>query len=198
MPLQKNQIHLEKLRNATKPLHDELEVLTASDSMLDKVSLPAYRRFLSIHYLHHLLIAKQIQEAKLQILDWPECIRIAALQKDLEMLNADVSFADEMISDMDLRHSSQEACVGLCYVSEGSSMGNRMMLKHFKQDKHFRSWNADNFLSSSDRNFKKRWQSLLTMIHEAGEKNYGNLEAGGLFGFQSFATLWKKVDAISN
>ncbi|MEO9870314.1 biliverdin-producing heme oxygenase [Ekhidna sp.] len=181
-------LYLTNLRNATRKAHERLELLTESDLFFEQPSKAYYSKLLQTHYYHHLTIAKHttaIANDGNKILDWPDCIRLDALRKDLSQLGVEVS------DSIDISTTKPAAyVVGLCYVSEGSCMGNQMMLQALKKHEEFNSWQASYFFESCKKDFGIRWKSFLEAMHPYGEHDYDKLESGSLHGFELFEKIW--------
>ncbi|MEO1049309.1 MAG: biliverdin-producing heme oxygenase [Bacteroidota bacterium] len=186
--------YLTDLRQATRPSHDALEQLTEGGKLMDdQPDLNIYKKLLATHYRFHLEVSRQVKSHNIEVLDWPECNRIAALKNDLDQLNIDANN-----QDITLPISSPSFAIGLCYVSEGSCMGNQMMLNSLKDNSTFQSWQADHFLSSCKESFGERWKDFKAIMQPYGESDYASLEAGALAGFDLFAQLWKSEVSRNN
>lgn len=192
---QKPPQYLSNLRAATQNAHKELERITGSETVMNEITLNWYVKMLSVHLLHHSTIANHLKENHIStILDWPLCSRIPALQKDLEQLNEQ---APDKPSFVQFPSKSYAFAIGLCYVSEGSCMGNQMMYKQFKRNEQFVLWGASSFFQECSKDWGVRWKAFMQIMHEVGSSDYKQLEKGALFGFQHFGELWKSRSSPS-
>lgn len=179
--------YLENLRAATTDAHRELELYAHSPNLLsNSPTKEIYKKLIQAHYTFHLHIASlfRMHSSITPILDWPNCARIDELRKDLMDL-------DLVVKPLNVTHNfnstiNQAYVFGICYVSEGSCLGNQMMLKHLEKSEIFNSWNAKSFFESCTVNFKERWQTFLKEMHHFGINNYEDLETGALDGFAYF------------
>ena len=187
--------YLVKLRTATQASHKELEQITESESAINGIDLEWYTHFLKTHLYHHKVIADHLTKNHIEdILDWPKCRRISALEQDLLQLTG---YASDNNSFIPLPSNTFAFAVGLCYVSEGSCMGNQMMYKHFRSDEQFQSWQASSFFKECANEWGMRWKAFRAIMDEVGNSNYEELEKGAIFGFQRFGKLWKKDQSNS-
>lgn len=190
--MRKTPTYLHKIRSATQPAHQALEQLTESERLLtDTPDKSLYTRLLLTHFQYHIELGRLVQHARLEILDWPSCSRIAALRADLRQLQISPQSSAHTIS-----YRSAAYVMGLCYVSEGSCLGNQMMHNKMKESQVFLSWQADRFFMSCREGFAQRWKSFLQLMEPYGEQHYAELEAGCLAGFELFKKLWLESTAI--
>lgn len=183
--------YLSNLRAATREAHESLETLTQSHKLIEQ-EVPdreVYQTLLTCHYLFHKEVARHVEAtlpAGEELLDWPACNRIPALKADLEQLG--VKLPEEDVEYLPVK--SYSYAVGLCYVSEGSCLGNQQMLKVLSAKEEFNSWNANNFFLSCREGFGQRWRSFMGLMDTHGTQHYSDLEAGGIEGFELFKKLW--------
>lgn len=185
--------YLHTLRAATKEAHQSLEALTGGEQMIrGELDQTQYQRLLGSHFLYHQELARhftRMEPSTQAILDWPACKRIPALQTDLKQLHVVLQASD--FSQLDLR--SPAFTMGLCYVSEGSCLGNQQLLRALQSQPTFVSWKADHFFQSCREGFGERWKTFLSLLHPYGESSYPDLEAGAVAGFDYFKQLWTEL-----
>lgn len=183
--------YLNNLRAATRQAHESLETLTQSHKLIeqDVPDRKVYETLLTCHYLFHKEVARHV-EATLSdgaaLLDWPACNRIPALKADLDKLGVTLTEPGKE----NLPTQSLAYAVGLCYVAEGSCLGNQQMLKVLSAKPEFNNWQADNFFLSCREGFGQRWRTFMGLMEPHGTENYQQLEAGGVDGFKLFERLW--------
>lgn len=184
--------HLDRLRARTQTIHKSTEVLVESHRLLDgSPSKAHYCRLLRAHLGLHLQLQCHIAELADNrpagdLLDWPDCHRIAALHRDLEVLGESYVSTSPVTPTTVTRAFS----IGLLYVCEGSCLGNQQLMTAMSTSESFRSWEASAFFASCNQGFGLRWRTVLGLIETTTEVQYEELEDGALFGFDAFKHSW--------
>lgn len=181
---------LSSIRIATRPLHDNLEQLTGANYMMeDQLDWSVYERLLITHYLFHQEVARhftQIISGHPSVLDWPACKRIIALERDLKILKHET----DPVGVPQIDVSSFAFALGLCYVAEGSCMGNIQLLKAMKKYEDFQQRGAFHFFESCKSDFSVRWKMFLAQLETHGNTSSSVVVEGAIEGFKYFAELW--------
>ena len=173
--------------------------MTDSDQLLhQKPTRDHYRTFIGAQYLLHLAVQTRTrrmleQAPQLNLLDWPDCTRIKALENDLDALDVSVEPPDGNAIVFD----THGALLGLVYVCEGSCIGNQRLYSALNKHENFRYWNSAEFLVSCKVGFAQRWKSVIDSVDQISTSGspldgsgYDDIEKGALDGFQLFANGW--------
>ena len=183
---------LRQLREKTHPIHQRLEQTTNGHQLMKAFEPAGYTTLLQCHYWYHLEVAHQLSAhpefSDRPLLDWPACARIDALEADLRSLSLSQTLPHPSVPKLAVE--SPAFAVGMCYVSEGSCMGNQQMYRAFQPQASFQSLGADRFFRESSIGFSSRWKEFLQRMIPYGEAAYEELEAGALAGFARFETLF--------
>ncbi len=187
-------VFLRNLRKTTKPAHCELEELTEGNKLLSgDFDAHHYARLLQSHLAFHQELARHVVHTVGEpLLDWPDCARIPALAHDLGQLGLGVA----LTSDLTLPLQTEAYTLGLCYVAEGSCMGNMQLHRALAKHEDFQALEADHFYLSCGAGFKARWQSFLQRLAHAGDHAYLELEKGAVDGFGYFGRLWRSFAVV--
>ena len=181
---------LNSIRIATRPLHDELEQLTGANYMIgNQLDWSVYERLLITHYLFHQEVARHFAHftsGQPPVLDWPACKRILALELDLKILGLET----EPVGAPQISRSSFAFALGLCYVAEGSCMGNLQLLKAMKRYEDFQQRGAFHFFESCKSDFSVRWKAFLELLETHENASNSEVVEGAIEGFEYFAELW--------
>ncbi|MEM9986053.1 MAG: biliverdin-producing heme oxygenase [Bacteroidota bacterium] len=185
---------LEHLRMATRPAHTRLERLTEGNKLLSgDFEVHHYGRLLRSHLAYHRELSRHVAHTVTEpLLDWPDCARIPALAHDLESLG----LTGKVSPGLTLPLQSEAYTLGLCYVAEGSCMGNMQLHRALSRHEHFQALEADHFYLSCGTGFRARWQSLMQRLAHPGAHAYPELEKGALDGFDYFGRLWRSFALV--
>ena len=188
--------YLKALRLATRNAHTAVERASGVKSLFsNSPDLNVYKRLIATHYFYHLVVAKNTATmAKVKntfILDWPDCSRISQLENDLSLLG--MSTQKESFIP---QYTSPAFTVGLCYVSEGSCLGNQMIYRSLKGNPVFEAWGAAEFLKGCTDSIHQRWASFLEVMSVYGQNHYEELEKGAMAGFSLFQQTLKEFSHI--
>ncbi|TPN84507.1 biliverdin-producing heme oxygenase [Aquimarina algicola] len=188
--------YLLKLRNATKVAHNQVEKLTEGNDLIKNPSKDKYIYFLITHYLfreeifHHIISAEKTEGFKIGCLE-REKATMEAIIKDLNILGVETQKPQKKLESQSALFS-----LGMYYVMKGASMGNNLIFNELKNNLDFLSWNATNFLETSQQDFLNSWKSfrkeLLIQLHN----NYDEIEKGSLKGFQLYGQLYSQSKEI--
>ena len=193
---------LNQIRTVTAPCHKRLEKITGGNKLLKEgFELAHYKRLLMSHYLFHLEIARHIfacsDSLEEKILDWPECVRIPALAKDLSKLGFDKEKLNDLHNERLSLHS-QGFAIGLCYVAEGSALGNQQIYKALSKQRAFMDLEINEFLEVSGTGLSKRWRSFLEIIASLPPRHHLATIHGASSGFRFFEELYIKLSNQTN
>jgi heme oxygenase len=184
--------HLNRLRERTQSVHESTETLVESHRLLSgSPSKAHYGRLLKAHLALHLQVQCQTgglheNQPTTDLLDWPDCHRIAALRQDLENLGE----SDEQVNPITPTTASRPFSIGLMYVCEGSCLGNQQLMAAMNKSESFHGWQASAFFASCKEGFGQRWRTMLDLIDSSADVDYEELEQGALSGFDAFKLGW--------
>lgn len=172
-------ILLHKLREATREKHAALEaVMTDSD---EAMSLEGYQMLLNTNllFIHTVLPLFEESSEFSERLKWLK----AGIESDMRELSVE---ARDHLFDFDL--SDSRASHGVRYVLEGSSLGNKVILKQLESQ----AWAKPlvlNFLRKAD---MKRWKEFRQSLNEVNSSDHDLVTRGAVQAFDLFReiALW--------
>ncbi|MFK7888723.1 MAG: biliverdin-producing heme oxygenase [Gammaproteobacteria bacterium] len=182
---------LRQVREATGALHDTLDAdADAQDILAGRVARHTYVRMLRAHWALHQYVAGYThaclsEHPDLDLLDWPACDRLEALQTDLMALNAAPDQLTESATAVAV--SNPAFACGLLYVVEGACHGTGQMLRALKKNATFAGWGADAFMTVSRQGIAKRWPRTVALLEQQGARHIDQVTAGAVAGFECYA-----------
>jgi heme oxygenase len=202
---------LEMVRNATAERHRALEREVGPELSDRSFELETYARFLLAHHRLHAVTAELVDAADdFELLDWPACIRIPALNHDLaslgwshaeqpapqpttdgEVHGATIGLSDPAGRPVNAIRAGHLS--GLLYVVEGSCLGNRQILRTLRDQEAFQALGVHAYLSTSVATSGERWKATVRAVESAGEDDIEGVLAGALAGFSCFARFWHEA-----
>ena len=184
---------LQVIRSETKSLHDSLEELVGGNNLMSDDPDPAvYRNLIMAQYQFHNFVAEHIRlsfaNEEHNVLDWPDCRRITNLKADLNDFETTVitSLIDK---DVDI-NPNPAFSLGLCYVAEGSAMGNKMLFNHLKDKLGILGVSDLKFLKNEGIDFGLRWKEFIQLMLVYNQKDDENLLSGVIHGYKSFRSMF--------
>jgi len=190
---------LSALRRATQPVHKSLESLVDAQRLLStRPRLEHYQRLLSAQYLLHGEFSRHLANTfsinsmhDKPVLDWPECVRLQLLERDLEALSVDI----HPLEFKQLELATKGQALGMLYVCEGSCIGNQQLYAALKKHRQFVDWNGYAFLSGCKSGFAERWKTTLKLLgehckNEVTNPQYMSIERGALAAFELYGSYW--------
>ncbi|MFY0673076.1 MAG: biliverdin-producing heme oxygenase [Bacteroidia bacterium] len=186
----------QELKKATATIHAETEKLVGAKDLFTNLNLGKYKHFLLSHYLLHKNVSVLYGEIvglgeEHKILDWPNSNKLSALENDLKKLDVDLPNVESIFREIDYPF-----WLGLCYVVEGSALGNMHIFKAFSRFKCFNDWNANAFLKRSPEDIMTRWNAFKALLNKDMQLAYKDVEKGAFTGFDLYAKLWTKASSI--
>ncbi len=148
---------LERLRSATRPLHDQLDGAALSGRITDgTLDLPAYRRLVDWQLHAHLTA-----EPGLHDFAWPASYtyraRTLVLTEEAVLLGLELPVVHEALRPP----ASLAVAVGRAYVLEGSSLGGNMILGHLQRNPQLRGVQHFGFYEFQRANGVVQWRHFL-------------------------------------
>lgn len=154
----------EKLKEATRSQHQTTEKLLFLHQSWDTFSLDDYRQFLKIQYVFHAYTERAIDNTlsprlKDQ-LDWLQRRKLPSIQDDLHELSS----ATPVIIDHAQPLTSEAEAIGYLYVTEGSTLGGRMISKALQKNEQVATRCSFRFLNVYGADTGHYWKSFLKVL----------------------------------
>lgn len=185
---------IQRLRNATGQVHKDLEALPVSKIMLSpELTTAGYIDYLNRMYvIHHFSEQEVFPVAAAHVMDIEERRKTALIAHDLAALNAPVPATDGFADDGFRKNPA--FCLGMLYVSEGSTLGGQYILKHVQQVLGAQAGDAITFLNAYGPRTGSRWKAFTEMLHTyetmVPEAELQEVEAGAVYGFERTAVVF--------
>lgn len=182
----------EKLKSATKTLHDTLEITIDAGKLMDALE---QKHFNALLYTHYKFIAQLINHSNDELSFVLNEMRAKkeVLEKDLNYFN--VFDLAENIPTQPMTFTSDAAFMGWLYVAMGSQMGNRMMYAKLKNNDFFSGEDGLRYLGFRAEDSMSNWKQLIAMINDLDDEAYHQLEQGAINAFKHFKELWLQTKA---
>ena len=157
---------LNQLRQATSTIHEQVEALPLSRSLLsDEVSFRDYQFYLlcmkEVMEVYDRLILPQIKSF---LPDADERRKLPALMSDLQFLNEKAGFSPLIQSFSKPIITSEATAMGMAYVIEGSTLGGRVILKHLQEKLDFDSLLGVSFFTGYGEKTGSKWKIFLDAL----------------------------------
>ncbi|MGB3585808.1 MAG: biliverdin-producing heme oxygenase [Tunicatimonas sp.] len=155
-----------KIKEATQHQHQATEQLLFPQQNWSDLSLDQYREFLQIQYVFYQRAEQQIDVALSpglrQMLDWSNRQKLPWIEADLLEINAitPVGFPKDMMV------ASEGEAMGLLYVTEGSTLGGRMIMKALQKNEKIAPYTSFRFLSGYGADTSAYWKSFLRVLED--------------------------------
>jgi len=187
---------LARLRSETSAAHDQLEQTPLSMAvMAPEVSIESYKAYLQAMLAIHKGIEQTVfpvAEAVFGNMD--ERRKTELIRKDLEELGAGFTDMTEPFTDEAYREDLAFN-LGILYVSEGSTLGGKVILKNVLQASESGFEEATRFLDAYGDQTGSRWKSFLSALDNyqasAGETIRDQIIAGAVYGFARTADVFQ-------
>lgn len=188
---------ISRLRNATGQVHKDLEALPVSKAVVSpELTTASY-----IDYLHRMLIIHRAMEAQVFpivsefISDLDSRKKEAMILNDLHTLNASNQVLDIFL-DADFK-KHVPFCIGMLYVSEGSTLGGQYIVKNVQKVLGEKSVNATTFLNAHGSRTGSMWKAFTEKLNQyektLTEAEILEVEAGAVYGFARTAAVFGQI-----
>lgn len=169
----------ERLRAATRPLHDELERSVNIGERL--ASRAKYVDYLMRLWRLHVAAEKSLQELDLEAIGfvYPYPYRSALLEDDLAHLGVSRKALASLVLPAPLCLDTVPAGLGCLYVVEGSAKGARAILPEIKRSLGLDRGRGATFFYGFGRETGQLWRTLLDAIDEVEADSPGGDVAVG-------------------
>jgi len=155
-----------KLKEATQSQHEATESLLFPHQSWDTFSLPDYRQFLKIQYVFHTHTERSIDEVLSprlkEQLHWSRRRKLSLIQSDL----AELDSATPEINDHAQPLTSEAEALGYLYVTEGSTLGGRMISKALSENEQLATRCSFRFLNVYGTETGRYWKEFLQVLSE--------------------------------
>lgn len=186
-----------RLRTATGQVHKDLEALPVSKAVVSpELTTDGY-----IHYLHRMLIIHRAMEtqifpvAETSIADLDSRKKEAMILHDLSALHASTEVSDIFLN-ADFKNSIP-FCIGMLYVSEGSTLGGQYIVKNVQKVLGEQVLDATTFLNAYGPRTGSMWKAFTEKLHlyetTLTEAEMLEVEAGAVYGFARTAAVFGAV-----
>lgn len=167
----------EKIKQATAQLHDQLEQNMFVGQIMDgSLTFEQYQTILHLNYTIHAAVeeflfnglSSEVQEK----LDIKSRVKLPALLKDLEEINATVSSPVTDVPDyIDL--SSDASILGAMYVLEGATLGGNVIVKRLKVNEHLQPHNLNyHYYQVYGDQLGVKWKQFLEVLNAIPETEH--------------------------
>ena len=180
---------LEHLRSKTAPMHKALEEVPVSKHIMSPDLNPErYKAYLQkVHCLHRDIEQTVFPIVSEFIEDVNARIKTPAIEKDLHNMgtsaeNCEVSLTDSKFSQ------SPAFCMGMMYVSEGSTLGGMYIVKNVSATLGDKASNAVNFLTVYGSTTGSKWKQFLADLEKfqssCNSEEKEQIISGAIYGFE--------------
>ncbi|MBL7921560.1 MAG: biliverdin-producing heme oxygenase [Bacteroidia bacterium] len=187
---------LNELRERIGPMHKALEQTVISKQITSPSLTPQqYQNYLQKMFCVHEAVEKNVfPHLKQQFNDITERTKTPAILNDLKGLNShiencSVSFIDDQFV------SSIPFCLGIMYVTEGSTLGGIYILKNVSAIMGDRTKNVSYFFNCYGQHTGTKWKTFLEVLNSyaasASDKEKNEIIAGAVYGFNRTYEVFK-------
>ncbi len=180
-----------RLRTATNQIHKDLESLPVSKAIMSPQLTPAdYIDYLQRMLIIHRTIERCVFPVVAQyIADIEMRKKEMLILRDLTALNASHVVAD-IFSDAAFQNN-RAFCMGMLYVSEGSTLGGQYILKNIQKTLAEQVRDATNFLNAYGSHTGSMWKAFTQKLDAYGQTLTDDVmqdaEAGAIYCFERTA-----------
>jgi len=155
-----------KLKEATWSQHEATEQLLFPDRPWQELSLSDYQQFLLTQYVFHSHMEHAIDNS-LSVrlkgrLNWDLRHKLPSIQSDL----AELASAIPIIPNPTQQIISEAEAIGYLYVTEGSTLGGRMISKALKENEQIATHSSFRFLNVYGEDTGRYWKEFLRVLSE--------------------------------
>ncbi|MGD1894572.1 MAG: biliverdin-producing heme oxygenase [Cyclobacteriaceae bacterium] len=154
----------QKLREATRSQHEATESLLFPHQSWETFSLQNYREFMTVQYVFHTHTERVIDDALgpelKERLHWQQRRKLLSIQNDL----AELSSGKPTITEYALPLASEAEAIGYLYVTEGSTLGGRMISKALSENEQIATHCSFRFLNVYGTETGRYWKEFLDVL----------------------------------
>lgn len=185
----------QRLKDATATLHQELEDLPISKSILKtEVTSDDYLRYLDL--MHDII--KEVETNIFPLLvyevsDLDQRIKAPFLEQDFVHLSYQKTQSTPVFKNLDKAISTAFA-LGIVYVIEGSSLGGRVIYKHIHKQLGYDNNSGASYFAGYGDETGSLWKNFISTL-VAFEKNHNNSDIiieGANYAFQSIKVHFER------
>ena len=176
------------LRSATAQIHKDLEALPVSRVIMSTgLTVSEYIAYLQKIYTIHYSIEKDVFPVVAgKIADLEQRKKTAQIKQDLEALHATVP-AEYTFLDAGF-HANPAFCMGMLYVSEGSTLGGQYILKNVQKVLGAEAAHAGSFLNVYSMRTGSMWKAFMDILNTyqatLTDAEMQEVAAGAVYGFE--------------
>jgi len=185
------------LRNATTQVHKDLEAMPVSKIIMSpELTVAVYIDYLCKVYAIHYSIENSVFPVLIEkIADVEKRKKIELIIHDLKTLQASIPLEDSFL-DADFR-DSVPFCMGMLYVSEGSTLGGQYILKNIQKVLGAQAADATTFLNAYGPRTGSMWKAftdiLSTYDESLSEAEMKEVAAGAVYGFERTSVVFSRI-----
>jgi len=191
---------MKRLREETSSIHQQLEETPLSMAvMAPVVSTEAYAHYLQAMLAIHKGIEEKVFPVTAAVIsDIEQRRKTELIRKDLEELGSGFTDYTEPFADENY-HDELAFNLGILYVSEGSTLGGKVILKNVLAASESGFAGASRFLNAYGDQTGSRWKSFLSALDNyqsgVGEVMRDSIIEGAVYGFRRTADLFNNAVA---
>jgi len=184
----------EALKEACKPLHDEIEGMMYSKNIQDNsMSMSQLQHLLKINYFYFAQLEQLLSSSDYSV-DFP-IKKTTIILDDMKRMEKEIDTSEQAPFPLGLDDTSEEHILGSLYVAIGSSMGGQMIYKKLKENEGLSKASLHFFESAKDT--IKLWKLFLAKLEERKvDLEEGKLIKAAQRNFTYLMDLRKEVPAV--
>lgn len=188
---------IELLRSATAQVHKQLEALPVSKRIMSpELTTSEYIDYLQrVYTIHHSIEKEVFPIVAEKISNLEQRQKVEYIEDDLRSLHAVVP-ADTVFFNADFRPNAA-FCMGILYVSEGSTLGGQYILKNVQKILGPQAGDAVRFLNVYGPRTGSMWKSFTEILNAyesmLTETEMDEVVAGAVYGFERTRAILDKV-----
>lgn len=188
----------EKLKENTRAQHDRLEQLMLVDEIMNRtITLPQYRRILTINFLTHRdyeeVLLKSLGSDLRTKLDVNKRIKLPALELDLLEAGLNNEDLNEEFKPFGEQGYSESFAIGAMYVLEGATLGGNVIQKQLAQNPNFNEQIGLHYYRAYGKDLMVNWKAFVSTINSLPDDMHEEAIDGANFMFSKIADIAARV-----
>ena len=185
----------EKLKENTRPLHDQLEQLMFVDEIMQRtLTIDQYKKILLTNYIIHLnyekLLHENLSKRIADQLDIGQRNKLPALALDLE----EIGLTNDNIPSIQILPITTEAfALGALYVLEGSTLGGSMIYKQLLLNPRFNSSLGLHYYNFYGKELMPKWKQFVAVLNNLPLTQHQEAISGANWMFEEIARMAKLI-----
>ena len=185
------------LRNTTTQVHKDLEAMPVSKIIMSpELTVAGYIDYLcKVYAIHHSIENSVFPVLVETVTDVEKRKKIELIIHDLKTLETRIPVVDSFL-DADFR-GNVPFCMGMLYVSEGSTLGGQYILKNIQKVLGGQAADATTFLNAYGPRTGSMWKAftdiLSTYDESLSEAEMKEVAAGAVYGFERTSVVFSRI-----